>query len=78
MNCLDNRLPPDLRKHYSLQLGVDREGGSIVSLEVWERGWDEYLISYPLLDDAGHFSPVMLDEAIISATADLRAHQGMP
>ena len=80
---LDNWLPPGLRECYTLRWGVAPKGGYIVSLdawerEAWERGWDEYLISYPLLDEAGHFSPVMLDEAIISAIADLRAHQGMP
>ena len=75
---LDNWLPPDLRERYTLDWGLAPRSDHIISLEARERGWDEYLISYPLLDEAGHFSSVMLDEAVVSAIADLRAHQGMP
>ena len=69
------RLPLDLNKRYYLDWGTGA-GGRIVSLEAWERGWGECLISYPVVDQAGHFSPVLLGEAVVSAIADLRAHQG--
>ena len=76
MTTLDNRLPPGLRKSYTLQLGLAPRSDHIVSLDAWERGWDDYLISYPVVDQAGHFSLVLLEVAIISAIADLRTHQG--
>ena len=70
---LDRRLPPDLRQDYNLSYGVG-EDFHIISLEVWRRDGGR-IASYHVLNENGHFSPVLLEAAVVGAIADCRAHQ---